>query len=148
MFTAKKTSSSDKDQKDVIDLNKKDKAVEDKKESMKDLYSEASSGATKKQSARKTSIAYRVLERPLVTEKAANLGELNQYVFIISTSANKIDVSKAIFEVYGVKPLSVNIVKMKGKAVSRGRITGKRKDFKKAIVTLKKGDSITIYEGV
>jgi large subunit ribosomal protein L23 len=50
--------------------------------------------------------------------------------------------------VYKVKPLSVNIVKVKGKKVSRGRISGRRKDFKKAVVTLKKGETISVYEGV
>ncbi|MCK9438821.1 MAG: 50S ribosomal protein L23 [Patescibacteria group bacterium] len=93
-------------------------------------------------------MAYRILVKPLVTEKAANLGSLNQYAFVVSDSANKIDVAKAIFEVYGVKPEKVNIIKVKGKVVSRGKITGKRKDFKKALVSLKKGDSISIYEGV
>jgi len=92
--------------------------------------------------------AFRVLVKPLITEKATELSAHNQYAFVISQAANKIEVAKAIQAVYGVKALSVNIIAMKGKAVTRGRIQGKRKDWKKAIVTLKKGESIKIYEGV
>lgn len=118
-------------------------------ESMQDLYA-AENKAAKKVSAKKkvNGQAYRVLVKPMITEKAANLNSINQYVFMVNTSANKISVAKAIEEVYGVKPTSVNVIKMEGKKVNRGRITGKRKDFKKAIVTLKKGESISIYEGV
>lgn len=145
MFTAKKTSDSDKKKKEVVDLNSEKKNIVEEK-SMKDLYVESAGKESKKGS--KSSLAYRVLVKPLVTEKAANLGSLNQYAFIISNSANKIDVAKAISEVYGVQPIKVNIIKVKGKVINRGRVTGKRKDFKKALVTLKKGDSISIYEGV
>lgn len=149
IFTAKKTNDSEGQEKETIDLNKEKKAKEEvakEEKSMKDLYSEGADKTSKK--GVKNSVAYRILVKPLVTEKAANLGSLNQYAFVVSDSANKIDVAKAIFEVYGVKPVKVNIIKVKGKVVSRGKITGKRKDFKKALVSLKKGDSISIYEGV
>ena len=63
-------------------------------------------------------------------------------------NANKIEIAKAVNDVYGVKPVSVNIIKTKGKKTRSGRVTGKRKDWKKAVVTLKKGESIKIYEGV
>lgn len=121
--------------------------------SMKDLYSDSSdkkSSSAKKSSAPKTKYdgAHRVLVRPLITEKAANLGTLNKYAFVVSTSANKIEVSKAVSAVYGVSVADVNIIAMKGKKVSRGKIRGQRKDWKKAIVTLKAGDSIQLYEGV
>jgi large subunit ribosomal protein L23 len=120
--------------------------------SMKDLYSDASSekksGTKKSAPATKYAGAYRVLVSPLVTEKAANLGSLNKYAFVVSTSANKIEVAKAVQSVYGVKVETVNIISMKGKRVTRGRIKGQRKDWKKALVTLKKGDSIQLYEGV
>ncbi len=115
--------------------------------SMKDLYS-ADGKVKKDKKKKKNGQAYRVLVKPMVTEKATNLGAINQYVFMVSFDANKIEVAKAIYEVYGVNPISVNIIKTKGKKVNRGRITGQRKDFKKAIITLKKGESISIYEGV
>lgn len=114
--------------------------------SMKDLYAENDKG--KKNSKKFSGQAYRILVKPMITEKATNLNSENQYVFMVDINANKIEVSKAIEEVYGVRPISVNIIKMKGKRVNRGRISGRRKDFKKAIITLKKGESIAVYEGV
>ena len=92
--------------------------------------------------------AYKVLAHPLITEKAATASSLNKYVFVVSGEANKLSVAQAIYAVYGVKPVKVNIVCQDGKAVTRGRIKGRRRDLKKAIVTLKKGDSIQVYEGV
>ena len=137
---------STKSKKEVSDV----KVEESSSESMKDLYNTVESKAGKKSAIKKNinGQAYRVLVKPMVTEKATTLNSANQYVFMVETSANKISVAKAIEEVYGVKPSSVNVIKMKGKKINRGRITGKRKDFKKAIVTLKKGESISIYEGV
>lgn len=114
---------------------------------MDELYGKEATEA-KKAAATKFEGSYRVLVRPLVTEKAANFGALNKYVFVVSANSNKLEVAKAIQAVYGIKPLSVNIVCVKGKAVTRGRIRGKRSDVKKAVITLKKGDSIQIYEGV
>jgi len=92
--------------------------------------------------------AYNVLVKPLITEKAGFLGHENKYVFEVSVDTNKIEVGKAIEEVYGIKPVSVNIMNREGKVVRRGRATGKRKDWKKAIVELPKGKTINIYEGV
>ncbi|MCF7820677.1 MAG: 50S ribosomal protein L23 [Candidatus Pacebacteria bacterium] len=92
--------------------------------------------------------AYKVLIKPLVTEKAANLSATNQYVFMVAKEANKIEVAKAVYEVYKIKPLGVNIVNNKGKRVRRGRQVGKRKDWKKAIVSLPAGKTLNIYEGV
>ena len=135
--------------KDTKDDKKKKKDIDkpEEEKSMKDLYT--ASGEMKKKDTKKVSgQAYRVLIKPMVTEKATNLGSSNQYVFMVGIDTNKIEVAKAIQEVYGVKPISVNIIKIKGKKVNRGRITGKRKDFKKAVITLKKGDTISVYEGV
>ncbi|NCN21960.1 50S ribosomal protein L23 [Candidatus Falkowbacteria bacterium] len=121
---------------------------------MKDLYAEQEdkkSGGTKVNNKRRPggkSLSARTLVKPLVTEKAANLSDNGKYAFIVNVNANKIEVAKAVSDVYGVKVEAVNIIKMKGKAVSRGRIKGSRNDFKKAIVTLKKGETIQIYEGV
>ncbi|MEA3449868.1 MAG: 50S ribosomal protein L23 [Patescibacteria group bacterium] len=89
-----------------------------------------------------------MLVRPLITEKAANLGSEDKYVFAVNKNANKIEIAKAINEVYGIKPIAVNIVRVGGKKVRHGRVQGRRKDWKKAIVTLPKGKTINIYEGV
>ena len=133
---------------------KKDSGGE--KVSMKDLYSGAKTGVekakkgeteTKEKSSRYIS-AYRVLMKPLVSEKASIMGAESKYFFAVERSANKIEIAKAIKQVYGIKPVNVNIINMKGKNVRTGRTLGKRKNWKKAIVTLPKGESIKIYEGV
>lgn len=147
---------------------KDEKKEPEKKQSMKELYGEGKTKAIKTVSGKKDATtsqsdsgqaaqgkkakqygnAYRVLVKPLVTEKAANLGALNKYVFAVAPRANKIEIAKAINEVYGIKPESINIIKVKGKNVRQGRRTGKRKDWKKAVITLPQGKSINIYEGV
>lgn len=96
--------------------------------------------------AKKEKRAYRVLVKPLITEKLNNLKEKGKYAFEIFQNANKIEVSKSIEELYGIKPLAVNIIKVLGKRVRRGKISGKRKDWKKAIITLPKGKTIQIYK--
>src|SRR3989339_245051 len=92
--------------------------------------------------------AYKVLIKPLITEKAASFGVNNKYIFEVSKDANKIEIVKAINEVYGVSPIKVNIVNKLGKKVRSGRIMGQRKNWKKAVITLPKGKTINIYEGV
>ena len=126
----------------------KKETKEVKAETMQDLYVAKTDGTGKKEATSKFTGAHRVLVRPLITEKAANFGVLNKYAFVVTDNSNKVEVAKAVKAVYGVKPVNVNIVCVKGKAVSRGRIKGRRSDMKKAIVTLKKGDTIQIYEGV
>ncbi|MDD5341611.1 MAG: 50S ribosomal protein L23 [Patescibacteria group bacterium] len=95
-----------------------------------------------------TKNAYRVLVAPIVTEKATDLVSKNKYAFEVTKESNKVEIKKAIKNVYGFEPVSVRIVNVRGKDVSYGRMSGKRKSWKKAIVTLKKGDKIEIYEGV
>lgn len=122
--------------------------------SMKDLYAgetqavKKAGGVKKVAGGSKYQRAHEILIKPLVTEKATNLSAHNQYVFMVASSANKIEIAKAITAVYHVKPLSVNLVNVKGKQVTRGRIRGTRKDWKKAIVTLAAGQTIKMYEGV
>jgi len=96
----------------------------------------------------KTKQAYQVLIKPLVTEKAGDIGALGKYVFAISPRMNKVEVKKAIRTIYNVEPVKVNIANFSGKKVRYGRVKGKTKGWKKAIVTLKPGDKIEVYEGV
>jgi large subunit ribosomal protein L23 len=121
--------------------------------SMKDLYAAApvktAKGAAKvAKVGLNHELSYRLLVKPLITEKATNLSAENKYVFVVSIKANKIEIAKAIEATYGVKPLAINIINRAGKKVARGKVRGQRKDWKKAIVTLKKGETIKIYEGV
>lgn len=129
---------------------KKEAVKKEASASMQDLYAEKTSAAKsgKKKAAVKYSDAYKVLVKPVITEKATTLGVQNKYIFAVSPSANKIEVAKAIQAVYGVKPVKVNLINISGKRVLRGRISGRRSDRRKAIVTLAKGDTIRVYEGV
>lgn len=88
----------------------------------------------------------RFLIRPLMTEKVTNLAKSHKYVFEVAKEANKIEIKKAIKDLYGVFATDVNIINIKGKKVGRMRkVRGIRKSRKKVIVTLKKGDSINVY---
>jgi len=119
--------------------------------SMKDLYGEApAAGETTKTKIQKSvaSQAFRILIKPLVTEKASVLGTQNKYAFAVAISANKIEIAKAVKEIYGIKPIAVNVIRMDGKLTRTGRSKGQRKDWKKAIVTLPEGKAIQVYEGV
>lgn len=89
---------------------------------------------------------YSLLVSPIVTEKAERLQANGKYMFNVSKRANKIEIARAIKEVYGVTPVAVNIIVRKGKVVRFGKYQGRRKDEKKAIVTLKKGDILTVME--
>lgn len=92
--------------------------------------------------------AWRVLVRPLVSEKAANASAHQQYMFVIASSASKGDVRRAIAEAYGVWPIAVNTAWVRGKDLRYGNATGTTKKWKKAVVTLPKDKKIQIYEGV
>ncbi len=90
--------------------------------------------------------AYRILVRPVLTEKTSQLQAINQYTFAVAKGATKVDVARAVRDLYGVKPLSVRIVNAKGKKVRSGRSQGQEKDVKKAVVTLKAGETLTVLE--
>jgi large subunit ribosomal protein L23 len=92
--------------------------------------------------------AARNLVRPIISEKAAHLAEAGKYMFEVSPEANKIEIKKSIKELYGVEAEGVNVMNVRGKQVRWGRHFGKRKNWKRAIVTVKKGQSIDLYEGV
>lgn len=92
--------------------------------------------------------AYEILVRPIVSEKAAKHESSGIYSFIVNNNTNKIEIEKAIFQVYGVKPKKISIMNMAGKQVRFGRQSGRRSDWKKAVVYLSKGQNINIHEGV
>lgn len=91
------------------------------------------------------SINNAVLLHPIVTEKATVNGT---YMFEVPLSANKSEVSKAVERIYGEKPAHVRMMRVEGKTIRTNYGMGKRKDWKKAIVRLPKGKTITIHEGV
>ena len=92
---------------------------------------------------------YRVLEKPLVTEKSAQaLAETNRVTFRVKRSANKRQVKEAVEQIFSVTVLHVNTLVVKGKYRRQGRSVGTTQTWKKAIVLLAKGDKIDTFEGV
>ena len=89
-----------------------------------------------------------IIIKPVVTEKSIGLMEHNKYVFKVALSANKIEIKKAVEEIFIVKVVDVNTVRVKGKEKRMGRSVGRTSDYKKAIVQLAEGDSIEIFEGL
>ena|SRR3989344_9235344 len=85
-----------------------------------------------------------ILLSPLATEKAVSGQSLNKYIFKITSSANKIEVAKAVGKNYNVKVVAVNIVNIPRKARRVGKTKGFKSGYKKAIVTLATGQSIEI----
>ena len=92
--------------------------------------------------------SYKIILKPIVTEKATRLSEFNKVVFSVSLSSNKVEIKKAIEKIFSVKVACVNIVNIKGKTKKFKGIEGKRNNQKKAIVTLQKGNTIDLTAGV
>lgn len=91
-----------------------------------------------------------VLRRPLITEKNTRLMELGQYTFEVARDANKIQIKDAVQKAFNVEVVAVNVMNMRGKErrrPQRGRIAhaGRTPAWKKAVVTLKEGDSIDLF---
>ena len=89
-------------------------------------------------------VAYRVLLRPHVTEKAGRLSSLNQYVFQVRQSATKPEIKQAIFETYGIRPTRVSTVRIPRKRRRLGKSEGWVPGYKKAMITLPEGKSIDV----
>ena len=89
-----------------------------------------------------------VLKAPHLTEKSVLQKETaNQVTFAVEPGANKIEIKQAIESLFKVSVLAVNTIAMRGKHKRLGRFVGKRRDWKKAVVTLKEGDRIEYFEG-
>lgn len=85
-----------------------------------------------------------IIKSPLVTEKSTMNSTLNKYTFEVDPTANKIEIRKAIENIFKVKVLKVNTVKVPSKKRRMGKYLGNTPERKKAIVTLKEGQSIQI----
>lgn len=86
-----------------------------------------------------------ILIRPLITEKSTELMAEGKYVFVVAKKANKIEIANAVKEIFDVKVDKVNTVNVKGKTKRIGRTSGKRPDYKKAIVKLAAGETIEFF---
>ena len=94
-------------------------------------------------------ISHEVIIRPLITEKTSIQKELNnQLSFEVDRRANRIEIKQAIESIFKVRVAAVKTMQVTGKTKQRGRITGKRRDWKKAIVKLLPGERIDFFEGV
>lgn len=87
---------------------------------------------------------YRILKEPHITEKATDLTKENKYVFRVFPGANKVEVKKAVEDLYGISVLSVRIIRVPSKSRRLGRTMGRKKGYKKAIVKIKKGQKIEL----
>jgi large subunit ribosomal protein L23 len=91
---------------------------------------------------------YQIIKKPLITEKANILKEKdNKIAFVVTQDATKAQIKEAVERLLKVKVLKVNCSSMQGKARRLGRTSGKRPDWKKAVVTLRQGDRIAFFEG-
>lgn len=91
---------------------------------------------------------YEVLRRPLITEKNTTLQIQNKYAFEVAEEANKPQVKQAVEKAFKVKVTAVNTLTVPGKLRRIGRQQVLTRSWKKAVVTLKPGDKIEIFEGV
>lgn len=93
--------------------------------------------------------SYDILIKPVVTERSVQLAQTeSKYTFIVESKANKIEIKNAVEKLFKVNVLSVNTINVRGKVKKVGRYTGSTPDRKKAIVSLKPGDKIEIFEGL
>ncbi len=92
---------------------------------------------------------YDILIRPLLTEKITSLREsANKVGFVVRSDANRVEVKRAVESALKVRVKRVNIINVLGKTKRLGRFVGRRPSWKKAIVTLKEGEKLELYESV
>jgi len=91
---------------------------------------------------------HQILRRPLITEKTAGLQGEGKYAFEVDRRANKVEIKQAVEKAFNVKVTAVNVMTVPGKERRVGRRVTRTAPWKKAIVTLRPGDKIDIFEGV
>ncbi len=89
-----------------------------------------------------------VIVRPVISEKSYELMAANKYTFRVHPDAHKTQVRQAVEELFGVKVENVNVLKVQPKPKRRGLIKGRKPGWKKAIVQVREGDSIPIFQGL
>lgn len=87
-----------------------------------------------------------ILIRPIVTEKSTALMEQGKYTFRVPLAATKVQIRQAVEQIFRVKVQAVNTMRYEGKVKRLGRTQGRRSDWKKAVVTLKPGETIELFE--
>ena len=89
-----------------------------------------------------------IIIKPVITEKSMNLLADNKYTFVVDRRANKTEIKNAIENIFSVKVDNVRTISVKGKLKRMGRFEGRTPNRKKAIVTLKPGQKIRLFEGM
>ena len=89
--------------------------------------------------------AYDIIIKPVITEQSMEATEDKKYVFQVAIDANKVEIKKAVEEIFGVKVVRVNTLTVKPKTKRVRYVTGKTRSWKKAIVTLAEGDTIEVF---
>lgn len=89
--------------------------------------------------------ARQIIIRPVITERSFDMQEYNRFTFEVVKTASKIEIAKAVEEIFDVKVLKVNTVNVKSKKKRMRNIEGKTRTWKKAIVTLAEGDTIELF---
>lgn len=92
---------------------------------------------------------HHMINGPIITEKTHTLKEVgNKVTLRVAVKANKIEIRKAVEEIFKVKVLAVNTIRLRGKKKRLGRTEGRRPDWKKAIITLAPGEKLSGFEGL
>ncbi len=92
---------------------------------------------------------YSVIKKPVVTEKSTiSREEENKYLFEVDRGATKIDIRNAVEKIFKVSVVNVHTINVSGKKKRVGRVVGRRRNWKKAVITLAPGSSIEVHEGV
>lgn len=90
----------------------------------------------------------KVLKQPVISEKSFASTEQGKYVFLVDIAATKVEIAQAVEKAFKVNVVDVNTVIVKGKKKRFGKVFGRRSDYKKAVVTIKKGESIEDFKGI
>ena len=92
--------------------------------------------------------ATQIVIRPIVSEKSYVLATVNKYTFRVHDDAHKTQIKQAVEELFEVRVLGVATMSVKGKPKRRGYTSGRRRSWKKAVVQVREGDSIPIFQGL
>lgn len=90
-----------------------------------------------------------IILKPVITERSMENIQMKKYTFKVANDANKVEIAKAVEELFGVKVAKVNTISMRGRLKRQGRTMGYQPDWKKAVVTLTEGSkTIEFFEGM
>lgn len=92
--------------------------------------------------------AYDIIVKPVITEKTVSMMESGKYTFRVAIGANKFEIKKAVQDIFKVDVVNVSTMNVRGKLKRQGRSQGMTPAWKKAIVTLKEGQNIEVFEGL